>query len=120
MANVILDFEELPHCRNSLRVLRCKTRCQDCIHPEGVPLRKSLCLCLCEKKRYPEADGFWEPEPGKQSPRGNIRKRKTTGARITETGGRINKCGRPASPEKAGPKVWRDSHPSFYINGWSK
>jgi hypothetical protein len=47
------------------------------------------------KKEYPESDGFWEPEPGKQSRRGNVRKRKTPAARITETGGRINKCGWP-------------------------
>jgi hypothetical protein len=42
MANMLLDFEELPQCGNSLRVLRCKTPCLDCIHPEGVPLRKGL------------------------------------------------------------------------------
>jgi hypothetical protein len=42
MTDVLLDFEELPQCGNSLRVLRCKTPCLDCVHPEGVPLRKGL------------------------------------------------------------------------------
>jgi hypothetical protein len=42
MTDVLLDFKELPQCGNSLRVLRCKTPRLDCIHPEGVPLRKGL------------------------------------------------------------------------------
>jgi hypothetical protein len=42
MANVLLDFEELPHCGNSLSVLRCITPCLDCVHPKRMPLRKGL------------------------------------------------------------------------------
>jgi hypothetical protein len=45
MANVLLDFEELPCCGNSLRVSCefCVAKLHaDCVHPEGVPLRKGL------------------------------------------------------------------------------
>jgi hypothetical protein len=92
-------------------------------HPENssVEARKSLYLCLSKRKKgYPEAGGFWGPEPCKQSRRGNIWKQKSPGARITETGDRINKCGRPAYPEKAGRKSGKTPHPSFYIIGGSK
>jgi hypothetical protein len=72
------------------------------------------------KKGILKLTGFGSLSRANNPGGGNIRKRKAPGAGITETGGRINKCGRPAYPEKAVPKVRRDSRLSFYINGGLK